>query len=102
MACRGKGYLYCSACKGTGYCNYCEYGITDCTYCLGDGWLWSYLDEDYVECSYCNGTAKQRCLHCLGDYHNKCYICHGIELRTKCPHCNGTGRDPNYVEEDDI
>ena len=98
--CRGKGYMPCQACRGTGYCRHCDVGWMDCGYC-SNGKRWDSASDSYVECNYCNGYGERECLYCHGHFLNACYLCQGRGYLKNyvCPDCDGTGRDPNYVEE---
>ena len=93
----------CQACRGTGYCRHCDVGWMDCAYC-SNGKRWDSASDSYVECNYCNGYGERECLYCHGHFLNACYLCQGRGYLKNyvCPDCDGTGRDPDYVEQDNI
>ena len=85
--CYGLGYTYCSVCKNTGCCVFCENGFKECTYCSW-GKIWN--GEEYVTCTACNGNYKTKCFYCNGYYLGECWACHG--KKRICADCNGTGK----------
>lgn len=101
--CLGKGYMPCQACRGTGYCRYCDHGWMECQRCAGRGEWWNMQMDSYVECNYCNGYGDRKCWYCNGFYHNHCNHCQGRGYLKNyvCPDCNGTGKDPDYLNEED-
>ena len=101
--CLGKGYMPCRECRGTGYCRYCDHGWMECQWCAGRGEWWDSASYSYVECNYCNGYGDEKCRYCHGHFQNACYLCQGrgyLKIYV-CPDCNGTGKDPDYLNEED-
>ena len=92
--CYGRGYIYCTACKNTGFCTHCEHGWIDCGWC-SNGYRWNAVGE-YVKCTYCSDSfyiGKVKCPFCQGAFLGKCWACHGkIKI---CKDCNGTGKIQN-------
>lgn len=67
-------------------CKECN-GSKECRFCLGKG---------QYDCTKCNGTGEidgDKCPRCNGRGNFSCEKCNGTG---KCPHCRGTGEEPQH------
>ena len=100
--CRGSGHPLCQECRGSGECHYCNHGWMECLWCDGRGKWWDSASDSWVKCPLCQELGRQKCWYCNGVYHNRCNHCQGCGyLNYVCPDCNGTGKDPDYLNEED-
>jgi hypothetical protein len=69
----------CNNCNSDGdiRCISCNYGNITCSYCDGEGSVYSDDDEELQYCDHCGGDGELMCDECGGKGYHTCEICSG-------------------------